>query len=180
MKALIDGIQKSYFYATADEWIADMQDSAQAMRTLTGLVQELLTGLMKKRRRNMIDFSDMEQFALAILTRNTEGKIVPSAVAEEYQERFAEVMVDEYQDSNLVQETILTSVSGMSKGRNNMFMVGDVKQSIYRFRLSRPELFMEKYDTYSVESSPCQRIDLHKNFRSRKEVLDSTNYLLKS
>lgn len=78
---------------------------------------------------------------------------------------------------NLVQETILTSVSGMSKGRNNMFMVGDVKQSIYRFRLSRPELFMEKYDTYSVESSPCQRIDLHKNFRSRKEVLDSTNYL---
>ncbi len=102
---------------------------------------------------------------------------MPSAVAEEYQERFAEVMVDEYQDSNLVQETILTSVSGMSKGRNNMFMVGDVKQSIYRFRLSRPELFMEKYDTYSVESSPCQRIDLHKNFRSRKEVLDSTNYL---
>ena len=87
---------------------------------------------------------------------------MPSAVAEEYQERFAEVMVDEYQDSNLVQETILTSVSGMSKGRNNMFMVGDVKQSIYRFRLSRPELFMEKYDTYSVESSPCQRIDLHK------------------
>ena len=63
---------------------------------------------------------------------------MPSAVAEEYQERFAEVMVDEYQDSNLVQETILTSVSGMSKGRNNMFMVGDVKQSIYRFRLSRP------------------------------------------
>ncbi|WP_456081250.1 helicase-exonuclease AddAB subunit AddA [Mediterraneibacter sp.] len=178
LKALIDGIQKSYFYATADEWVEDMRDSAQAMRTLTGLVQEFTEHFdEKKRRRNMIDFSDMEQFALAILTRNTEGKIMPSAVAEEYQERFAEVMVDEYQDSNLVQETILTSVSGMSKGRNNMFMVGDVKQSIYRFRLSRPELFMEKYDTYSVESSSCQRIDLHKNFRSRKEVLDSTNYL---
>ena len=178
LKALIDGIQKSYFYATADEWVEDMRDSAQAMRTLTGLVQEFTEHFdEKKRRRNMIDFSDMEQFALAILTRNTEGKLMPSAVAEEYQERFAEVMVDEYQDSNLVQETILTSVSGMSKGRNNMFMVGDVKQSIYRFRLSRPELFMEKYDTYSVESSSCQRIDLHKNFRSRKEVLDSTNYL---
>ena len=178
LKALIDGIQKSYFYATADEWVEDMRDSAQAMRTLTGLVQEFTERFdEKKRRRNMIDFSDMEQFALAILTRNTEGKLMPSAVAEEYQERFAEVMVDEYQDSNLVQETILTSVSGMSKGRNNMFMVGDVKQSIYRFRLSRPELFMEKYDTYSVESSSCQRIDLHKNFRSRKEVLDSTNYL---
>ena len=178
LKALIDGIQKSYFYATADEWVEDMRDSAQAMRALTGLVQEFTERFdEKKRRRNMIDFSDMEQFALAILTRNTEGKLMPSAVAEEYQERFAEVMVDEYQDSNLVQETILTSVSGMSKGRNNMFMVGDVKQSIYRFRLSRPELFMEKYDTYSVESSSCQRIDLHKNFRSRKEVLDSTNYL---
>ena len=178
LKALIDGIQKSYFYATADEWVEDMRNSAQAMRTLTGLVQEFTERFdEKKRRRNMIDFSDMEQFALAILTRNTEGKLMPSVVAEEYQERFAEVMVDEYQDSNLVQETILTSVSGMSKGRNNMFMVGDVKQSIYRFRLSRPELFMEKYDTYSVESSSCQRIDLHKNFRSRKEVLDSTNYL---
>ena len=86
-------------------------------------------------------------------------------------------MVDEYQDSNLVQEMITNLVSGWADGRKNFFMVGDVKQSIYRFRLARPELFMEKYDTYSVESSPCQRIDLHKNFRSRKEVLDSTNYL---
>ena len=86
-------------------------------------------------------------------------------------------MIDEYQDSNLIQETILTSVSTVSQGRNNMFMVGDVKQSIYRFRLSRPELFMEKFHTYETKDSDRQRIDLHKNFRSRGEVLQSVNYI---
>ena len=91
----------------------------------------------------MIDFNDMEQFALAILTEDKDGELVPSAVAGEYQDRFDEVMIDEYQDSNLVQETILTSVSRVSRGEYNIFMVGDVKQSIYSFRLSRPELFME-------------------------------------
>lgn len=88
-------------------------------------------------------------------------------------------MIDEYQDSNLIQETILTSISGVSKGKYNIFMVGDVKQSIYSFRLSRPELFMEKFDTYDLEKGPKQRIDLHKNFRSRKEVLDSVNYIFR-
>src|SRR5699024_11027699 len=97
----------------------------------------------------------------------------------EYQEQFDEVMIDEYQDSNLVQETILTSVSKVSRGSYDIFMVGDVKQSIYRFRLSRPELFMEKYNTYSLTDSERQRIDLHKNFRSRREVLDSVNYVFR-
>ena len=110
----------------------------------------------------MIDFNDMEQFALSILTEEKDGHLTSSRVAEEYQERFEEVMIDEYQDSNLVQETILTSVSRMGREQNNIFMVGDVKQSIYRFRLSRPELFMEKYDTYTPEDSTCQRVDLHK------------------
>lgn len=100
---------------------------------------------------------------------------MPSKVAEEYQKQFYEIMIDEYQDSNLIQETILTSVSGKWSGRNNIFMVGDVKQSIYRFRLSRPELFMEKYDSYTLTDGPEQRIDLHKNFRSRKEVLTGAN-----
>ena len=117
----------------------------------------------------MIDFSDMEQYAMKILTEKTEGGFCPTAAAEEYQEQFLEIMIDEYQDSNLIQETILTSVSRYSRGEYNIFMVGDVKQSIYRFRLSRPELFMEKYDTYSTEDSDTQRIDLHKNFRSRAE-----------
>ena len=89
-------------------------------------------------------------------------------------------MIDEYQDSNLIQEAILTSISTVSSGRYNIFMVGDVKQSIYRFRLSRPELFMEKFRTYTLaEDGAKQRIDLHKNFRSRKEVLDSVNYIFR-
>ena len=119
----------------------------------------------------------MEQFALQILAKKTEEGFEPSEVAKEYQDQFREIMIDEYQDSNLIQETILTSISGVSKGKYNIFMVGDVKQSIYSFRLSRPELFMEKFDTYDLEKGPKQRIDLHKNFRSRKEVLDSVNYI---
>jgi ATP-dependent helicase/nuclease subunit A len=86
-------------------------------------------------------------------------------------------MIDEYQDSNLIQEAILTSVSKQSRGEYNLFMVGDVKQSIYRFRMSRPELFLEKYQTYTPEPSKEQKIDLHKNFRSRKEVLDIVNFI---
>ena len=85
------------------------------------------------------------------------------------------MMIDEYQDSNYVQETLLTAVSGLASGRENLFMVGDVKQSIYRFRLARPELFMEKYNTFSLEDGKKQRIDLHKNFRSRNEVVNVVN-----
>ena len=113
---------------------------------LVSLVKEYQRVLAaKKAEKNLIDFRDMEQFALQILTRKENGKRVPSEVAKEYQNTFEEVMIDEYQDSNLIQEAILTSVSRISRGENNLFMVGDVKQSIYRFRLSRPELFMEKY-----------------------------------
>ena len=175
-KSLLKGIQEDYFYAPREVWRQDMQDALPSVATLTELVKRFAHMLdEKKRLRNMIDFNDMEQFALAILTEEKGGELVPSAVAGEYQDRFDEVMIDEYQDSNLVQETILTSVSRVSRGEYNIFMVGDVKQSIYSFRLSRPELFMEKYNTYSLEDSVTQRIDLHKNFRSRREVLDSVN-----
>lgn len=177
-KKLVEGLQAAYFYAPWQVWAEDMRDASGSMATLSGLVKQFSKLLgEKKRSRNMIDFNDMEHFALSILTEEKDGHTAPSRVAEEYQERFEEVMIDEYQDSNLVQEAILTSVSRMEKGQNNIFMVGDVKQSIYRFRLSRPELFMEKYDTYTLEDSACQRVDLHKNFRSRPEVLDSANYL---
>ncbi len=99
----------------------------------------------------------------------------PTQIAAEYRKKFREVMIDEYQDSNYVQEALLTAVSGISEGVENLFMVGDVKQSIYRFRLARPELFMGKYHAFSTEESKKQRIDLHKNFRSRKEVIDVVN-----
>ena len=180
VKDLVKKIQNTYFYAPCEEWAADMQASRSSMEMLAELVKhfaEMLSG--KKQSRNMIDFNDMEQFALRILTEEKDGKLVPSAVASEYQDRFEEVMIDEYQDSNLVQETILTSVSRVCRGQYDIFMVGDVKQSIYRFRLSRPELFMEKYDTYSLDDSERQRIDLHRNFRSRPEVLDSVNYIFR-
>ncbi len=121
----------------------------------------------------MMDFNDLEHFALQILVEDASGK--PSKTALELRKNYTEIMVDEYQDSNYVQETILKSVSKESENIYNIFMVGDVKQSIYRFRMARPELFMEKYRTYTQEESNCQRIDLHRNFRSRPEVLRSVN-----
>lgn len=178
VKGLIKSIAEQYFFDDVQELQKEMAQSEGDMRTLTRLVKTFADLFSEeKKRKNLIDFNDMEQYALQILTREEEGVFVPSVVAESYQEKFAEVMIDEYQDSNLVQEAILTSVSGVSKGVYNIFMVGDVKQSIYRFRLSRPELFMEKFHTYSLEESEKQRIDLHKNFRSRREVLDSTNFI---
>ena len=179
-KALLDGLKDDYFYAPRPVWEKDMRDARPSMAVLAKLVKKFADALgEKKRARNLIDFSDMEQFALAILTEEKDGRLVPSAVAAEYQEQFDEVMVDEYQDSNLVQETVLNSVSRVHRGANNIFMVGDVKQSIYSFRMSRPELFMEKYHTYSTDDSARQRIDLHRNFRSRPEVLDCVNYIFR-
>lgn len=177
-KKSLGELSDTYLYAPYEQWSRNMESAADSMRTLADLVEQFSQLFSEKKRfRNIIDFSDMEQFALAVLTEEKNGELVPSGVAEEYQERFEEVMIDEYQDSNLVQEAILTSVSRMSKGKNNVFMVGDVKQSIYSFRLSRPALFLEKYDTYTLEDSCCQRVDLHKNFRSREEVLDCVNYI---
>ena len=178
VKGLVKNITEQYFFDSAHEIQKEMAQSQSNMQTLTNLVKAFADAFSEeKRRKNLIDFNDMEQHVLQILTREEGGEYVPSVVAENYQEKFAEIMIDEYQDSNLVQEAILTSVSRVSKGIHNIFMVGDVKQSIYRFRLSRPELFMEKYHTYSLEESKKQRIDLHKNFRSRREVLHSTNFV---
>lgn len=178
VKKMVKDISAMYFYDDPEEILLDLAASMDTMGVLCGLVKQFGEAFaQKKQSKNIIDFNDMEQFALRILTRESENGLVPSPVASEYQEQFSEVMIDEYQDSNLIQEAILTSVSKVSRGQNNVFMVGDVKQSIYRFRLSRPELFMEKYDSYSLEDSEKQRIDLHKNFRSRTEVLDSVNFI---
>ncbi|MCM1188727.1 MAG: UvrD-helicase domain-containing protein [bacterium] len=129
----------------------------------------------KKQDKKVIDFSDMEHFALDILLNREEGRIVPSRVALEYRQYFEEVLIDEYQDSNLVQEYLLAAVSGEEEGRFNRFMVGDVKQSIYKFRLARPELFLEKYAAYAPDGEQCERIDLSRNFRSRAQILEAVN-----
>lgn len=180
-KKVLGDMKDTYFFQGPQEMKADMEMCRPVAEVLTELVKEFAASLAeKKASKNLIDFRDMEQLALKILTREEDGKIVPSETAGEYQERFVEVMIDEYQDSNLIQEAILNSVSRVDRGENNLFMVGDVKQSIYRFRLSRPELFMQKYHTYSTTGTgESRRIDLHKNFRSRREVLDSANAIFR-
>ncbi len=133
----------------------------------------------KKREKNIMDFNDMEHLALKILVKKDEsGNVVKTDIAKRYEEKFEEIDIDEYQDSNLVQEYILTSVS---KG-NNIFMVGDVKQSIYKFRQARPQLFIEKYNKYKLnpEENEDRKIQLFKNFRSRKNILDFTNLVFEN
>lgn len=180
VKSLVKDLASQYFWQDTKGILKDLAECRPMMEELAGLVSEFDRRFEEKKRlRNMIDFSDMEQYALKILTKKEKDGWKPSAIAREYQQQFQEIMIDEYQDSNLIQEAILTSVSGISKERYNVFMVGDVKQSIYRFRLSRPELFMEKFSAYDTQDSKTQRIDLHKNFRSRREVLDSVNYMFR-
>ena len=180
VKKLIQDLKDQYYYQNIEGMLEDLAVCHPAVRVLAELVELFAARFREaKESQNLIDFSDMEQYALQILTEKEDGKFVPSAIAKEYQQQFREIMIDEYQDSNLIQETILTSVSTVSEGRYNVFMVGDVKQSIYRFRLSRPELFMEKFHTYTTSDSQTQRIDLHKNFRSRREVLDGVNQIFR-
>ncbi len=180
VKKRIKDLGETFFYATREELEKDIVLASTNISMLCHLVNVFEQQYQeKKQSKNLIDFSDMEHYALKILTEEKNGMLIPSKVAKEYQEKFVEVMIDEYQDSNLIQEAILTSVSTIHRNDYNIFMVGDVKQSIYRFRLSRPELFMEKYNTYSQEDSKTQRIDLHKNFRSRQEVLDSVNFIFR-
>ena len=153
-------------------------ENAACKRVTEALIQITLTYMERltaeKRRRGLIDFHDMEHMALEILLRETADGFEPTEIACSYREFFEEVMVDEYQDSNMVQEFLVTAVSDIAK--SNRFMVGDVKQSIYKFRLARPELFMEKYHLYAGKDTDKNiRIDLKQNFRSRKEVLEATN-----
>ncbi len=174
-----DSLQKltERFFATPLE-LAAKQGCAcmEPVGTLVDLALEFDRRMTeKKQERKVIDFSDMEHYALKILLNREDDRIMPSAVALEYRQHFAEILIDEYQDSNLVQEYLLKAVSGEEEGKYNRFMVGDVKQSIYKFRLARPELFLEKYDTYKPEDGDCRRIDLAKNFRSRIQVVDTVN-----
>lgn len=178
MKKSLERLEKKFFYMPA-EVIAEAADIAQpAKDELVNLTLEFSRRFTeKKRKKNIVDFSDMEHLALQILVERRDGECVPSDIAAGYAQYFEEIMIDEYQDSNLVQELILTSISKKAMGGNNLFMVGDVKQSIYRFRQARPELFMEKQETYTLEESDCQRVNLSMNFRSRREILDTVNFL---
>ncbi len=183
VKKGINGLVKQYFFQSPDEMLSDMKAVRDVMKVLIELTKEFAIDFAKKKEeKNLVDFSDLEHFALEILVEDKDGEKVPSKAALEISQEFEEIMIDEYQDSNLVQETILTSISREEMGQPNRFMVGDVKQSIYKFRLAMPEIFLEKYNDYSTEDededgqgNKYQRIDLDKNFRSRKIVLDSVN-----
>ena len=173
-KKKVDGIKQKYFGMSIELMYEQLGRQRPFVKELIRLSLEFYDAMEAvKTRKRVFDFSDIEHFALRILV--DEQTLEPTETAREFSKHFEEIMIDEYQDSNQVQEDILTAISREHQGVGNMFMVGDVKQSIYRFRMARPELFMEKYNTYTSDDSAHQRIDLHKNFRSRNEVLDFTN-----
>ena len=161
-----------------DEGIfADMQGAGIQIRTLLKVAKVYAKRVSEvKREKGIIDFNDMEHLALSILVKKEDGKLVYTETADKLANRFEEILIDEYQDSNQLQEVILNAVSKtrLSGENNNIYMVGDVKQSIYKFRLACPELFIEKYDTYG-ETGDNVRIELQKNFRSRENVLECAN-----
>ena len=217
-KDILKDLGSRYFTVGEEELPLLLECCREPVEMLVELTREFIRLYgEKKRDKNILDFTDMEHFALEILMERVEDEganeqafemtfgnqenshitksekktsgyedkkrevvyRIMSQAARELSMKYDEVMVDEYQDSNLVQEMITTCVSGWAKKSKNIFMVGDVKQSIYRFRLARPELFMEKYKKYTLTDSEEQRIDLHKNFRSRSQVLSCANFIFR-
>jgi len=193
VKKEINKLRDSIFICSSHEANKDISEMYNVLLALKNIVLDFKKLFEeKKAEKNIIDFNDIEHLALKILVKKDEkGKIVPTEVAKKYMDKFSEIAIDEYQDSNLVQEYILTSISN---GRN-MFMVGDVKQSIYKFRQACPELFLEKYETYKkidefdVGAGPVSaqekisnslKIQLFKNFRSRENVLKYTNIIFEN
>ena len=182
VKKQIEELRKKYYSFSMETIRSHMEETAKIEKTLIDTVFRFQSRFEeRKREKNILDFNDMEHMALQILLeceKDENGKVVwkPTKTAMDYRSHFKEIMIDEYQDSNLVQEYLLQSISGELTGNHNRFMVGDLKQSIYKFRLARPEIFLEKYHSYSEEEDTRQqRVDLHKNFRSRRQVLESVN-----
>ena len=182
-KAIRDKVTKEFkakrdkiFTANSEMANEDLIEMYEILSKLEKLIIDFDLEFSKnKRDRNIVDFSDVEHLALKILVKEED---VPSEIAKKYQEKFIEIAIDEYQDSNLVQEYILTSISN----GKNIFMVGDVKQSIYKFRQAMPDLFLGKYSNYSENEANDKglKIKLFKNFRSRKNVLDFTNLIFEN
>lgn len=172
VKELVD---KTLLYNSEEafEDIYLVYDNLVALKDLVLKFDEVFK--QKKKNKNMIDFTDIEHYALEILIRQDKnGEYVPTEIAQKYQEKFEEIAIDEYQDSNEVQELILKTVS---RG-NNVFMVGDVKQSIYKFRQACPQLFLEKYENYSLDGNDQGlKIQLFNNFRSNENILNLTNHI---
>ena len=182
VKKKIKSLIESTFEFTPQEALDGIIGAYPFMKSLASVTLEFSKRFNeKKREKNILDFNDLEHLCLKILIdRDENNNIIPSKIAEHFMEFFDEVLVDEYQDSNNVQETIIDLVSRRRFEESNVFMVGDVKQSIYRFRQAKPELFLDKYNRYSLEEgSNDRKIQLYKNFRSREEVIEGVNYIFK-
>ncbi|MDO5134279.1 MAG: UvrD-helicase domain-containing protein, partial [Eubacteriales bacterium] len=178
-KTRIQRLSKQFGGQSAGTILAMMDFVKEPVRTLSNLAIEYRRRFLDaKKERHCIDFVDLEHFALAILAeRQPDGSYLPRRAAKALRSHYAEILIDEYQDSNEVQELLLRIISGEDEDRYDRFMVGDIKQSIYRFRLARPEIFLEKYETYRPDDPRTERIELDQNFRSRGEVLDCVNML---
>ena len=176
-KKVTKKLNKIFIY-NSEEANQDIADMYPVLAKLKHLIFEFGEEFSKrKRNKNIVDFNDIEHLALNILIKNEDAKVEPTEVAKNYKEKFVEIAIDEYQDSNMVQEYILTAISN----GNNIFIVGDVKQSIYKFRQAMPDLFLSKYKTYKLKENKKDdddlKIQLFKNFRSRANVLDFTNLI---
>ncbi|MBP5299180.1 MAG: helicase-exonuclease AddAB subunit AddA, partial [Lachnospiraceae bacterium] len=176
-KKQIKTLTDKYLKTSEDVLLYREQVCMKAIRGMIGLARMFTERYEAyKKDRNIMEFSDVAHAALKILVAgiDEEGNPIPTATALELSSKFDEILVDEYQDTNYIQEYILRALS-KDKSKNHLFMVGDVKQSIYRFRKARPELFIEKYDDFKAGGPDRERIDLQKNFRSRSDVLKITN-----
>ncbi|MEK4324040.1 helicase-exonuclease AddAB subunit AddA [Bacillus sp. FSL K6-3221] len=182
-KKQLEKLKDEYFMRSPAQHLKSLAEMKPVVETLVELVIQFGQRFERaKQEKSIVDFSDLEHYCLRILAeQDAEGNLIETEAAKYYQQQFEEVLVDEYQDTNLVQETILRLVSkGEHAAEGNLFMVGDVKQSIYRFRLAEPMLFLNKYKQFTPDGKETgKRIDLNKNFRSRSDVLDSTNFLFK-
>lgn len=180
-KSRWDKVRKSWFSRSLEAYLKDLRDLHPVMEQLSILVKDFHRRYQqKKKEQALVDFSDLEHFCLEILMgeTSTPESIQPSPVARQYQQQFSEILVDEYQDTNLVQETILYLMT-LGDEAGHLFMVGDVKQSIYRFRHAEPSLFISKYNRFALDDNDQVRIDLSRNFRSRKQVLSACNYIFR-
>ena len=176
-KTIITKDIKTFLVSDSADYAQDTADLYPIYRALLRVVQAV-ERLVREKKDELggYAFSDIEHFAIDLLMEKAaDGTVQATALGRQLQGRYAEILVDEYQDTNEAQDRLFAFLSN----GGNRFMVGDVKQSIYRFRLARPELFMEKYEQYSLTDSTEQRIDLHKNFRSRSQVLDSANFIFR-
>lgn len=185
MKGLWDNCKETVkgfaelFAASSDEAVEDLRTMAPAMLALIDLTADFSRRYNEeKRRRNAADFSDQEHEAIRLLiAENGE----PTELAALVSTRYREIMVDEYQDTNEVQNRIFDAIS--CKGEN-LFMVGDVKQSIYRFRLADPRIFLQHYNTWpplaAADEHESAKLLLSRNFRSRREVLEATNFVFRN